>query len=131
MGSLSSKFVRADRRSFCNGNFESALQLLRTPDPHRRESGLNIDGRSIAAFGGMKEPSEKRSALREAKESRAELAKIRMGHLDHHEMTEVRGLESEASQLSAIYATIILNMRTRLDRERRVEQAPRKRRQRN
>lgn len=57
-------------------------------------------------------------ALREAKESRAELAKIRMGHLDHHQLTEARDLESEASQLSAIFATIILNMRQRLDREK-------------
>jgi hypothetical protein len=65
-------------------------------------------------------------ALREAKESRAELAKIRIGHLDHHEMSEARGLESEASQLSAIYATIILNMRTRLDRESHGKQASRK-----
>ena len=56
-------------------------------------------------------------ALREAKESRAELAKIRMGQLDHHVITEQRELESEASQLSAIYATIILNMRRRLERE--------------
>jgi four helix bundle protein len=184
--------VRADRRSFCNGNFESAQQVLRTPAPRRRESGLNIDGRPIAAFGSMKEPSEKRKrtlalhdralrftnavntccpqyftnkpsatawdqlvraadgtsnnlieadaassdadflskmgiALREAKESRGELAKIRMGHLDHHEMVEARGLESEASQLSAVYATIILNMRARLDRDRHGEQPSRKR----
>jgi four helix bundle protein len=58
-------------------------------------------------------------ALRQAKESRAELAKIRMARLDHCEITEARALESEASQLSAIFATIILNMRRRLDRERR------------
>ena len=56
-------------------------------------------------------------ALREAKESRAELAKIRVGRLDHHALTEQRQLESEASQLSAIYASIILNMRLRLERE--------------
>jgi four helix bundle protein len=58
-------------------------------------------------------------ALREAKESRAELAKIRMGHLDHCEIAETRALESEASQLSAIFASIILNMRRRLDREKK------------
>ncbi|HJU43425.1 MAG TPA: four helix bundle protein [Vicinamibacterales bacterium] len=58
-------------------------------------------------------------ALREAKESRAELAKIRMGHLDHCEIIEARALESEASQLSAIFASIILNMRRRLDREKK------------
>lgn len=58
-------------------------------------------------------------ALREAKESRAELAKIRMGRLDHCELTEARGLESEASQLSAIFASIILNMRRRLEQEKK------------
>jgi len=58
-------------------------------------------------------------ALREAKESRAELAKIRMGQLDNHAITEQRELESEADQLSRIYATIILNMRLRLDAERK------------
>jgi four helix bundle protein len=56
-------------------------------------------------------------ALREAKESRAQLAKIRMGRLDNHTITQERGLESEADQLSRIYATIILNMRLRLERE--------------
>lgn len=58
-------------------------------------------------------------ALREAKESRAELAKIRMGHLDHHTITEESGLESDAGQLSAIYVSIILNMRTRLARDQK------------
>jgi four helix bundle protein len=57
-------------------------------------------------------------ALREAKESRAALAKIRMGRLDNHVITDQRNLESEAGQLSAIYATIILNMRMRLQREK-------------
>lgn len=58
-------------------------------------------------------------ALREAKESRAELAKIRMGQLDNHRLTAERELESEADQLSRIYATIILNRRMRLDEEKR------------
>ena len=57
-------------------------------------------------------------ALRETKESRAALAKVRMGQLDNHALTEQGNLESEASQLSAIFATIILNMRTRLEKER-------------
>src|SRR5687768_242465 len=61
-------------------------------------------------------------ALREAKESRAALAKIRMGGLDNHGITEKRDLESEAGQLSAIYASIILNMRIRLDAEKRKKQ---------
>ena len=58
-------------------------------------------------------------ALREAKESRAALAKIRMGRLDNSALTDRLGLESEASQLSAIFASIILNMRLRLDDENR------------
>lgn len=62
-------------------------------------------------------------ALREAKESRAALAKIRMAKLDHHALTEQRNLESEASQLSAIFATIILNMRNRLEQEKRAHKA--------
>jgi len=54
-------------------------------------------------------------ALREAKESRVGLLKIRVGNLDGcREIAELQ-LESEASQLSAIFATIILNMRLRLE----------------
>ena len=62
-------------------------------------------------------------ALREAKESRAALIKLRLGNLDNYQRTAARELESEASQLSAIFAKIILNMRTRLadERGRRVE----------
>ena len=53
-------------------------------------------------------------ALREAKESRVGLLKIRVGNLDGcREIADLQ-LESEASQLSAIFATIILNMRLRL-----------------
>ena len=58
-------------------------------------------------------------ALREVKESRAALMKLRLGNLDHYGMTAERELESEASQLAAIFAAIILNMRLRLDEERR------------
>jgi hypothetical protein len=47
------------------------------------------------------------------------LIKLRLGELDHFQLTVNRELESEASQLAAIYATIILNMRLRLDAERR------------
>lgn len=57
-------------------------------------------------------------ALREVKESRAALIKLRLGNLDHYQMTADRELESEAGQLAAIFATIILNMRLRLEDER-------------
>lgn len=56
-------------------------------------------------------------ALREAKESRAALIKIRLGHLDHFQTIAERGLESEAGQLAAIFAAIIRNMKLRLQEE--------------
>ncbi|HJU44684.1 MAG TPA: four helix bundle protein [Vicinamibacterales bacterium] len=59
-------------------------------------------------------------ALREAKESRAELIKIRLARLDHYEQVAARQLESEASQLAAIYATIIRNMKIRLEEEKKL-----------
>ena len=58
-------------------------------------------------------------ALREAKESRAALMKIRLGSLDHHRIVADRELESEAGQLAAIFAAIIRNMRLRLAEEAR------------
>ena len=58
-------------------------------------------------------------ALREAKESRTELMKLRLGSLDHHHKTANLGLESEATQLTAIFSTIIRNMRWRLEAERK------------
>jgi len=65
-------------------------------------------------------------ALREVKESRAALIKLRLGSLDHSQMTAERELESEASQLAAIFATIILNMRLRLDEEAKLGKKRRK-----
>lgn len=66
-------------------------------------------------------------ALREAKESRAALMKIRLGRLDHFQQVAERGLESEASQLAAIFSTIIRNMRARLDEERKFDGKKRRR----
>jgi four helix bundle protein len=63
-----------------------------------------------------------RVALREAKESRQCLTKIRLGKLDAHE--KVGGLEQEAGELSAIFATIITNMQKRLAREKRQRRRP-------
>jgi four helix bundle protein len=57
-------------------------------------------------------------ALREVKESRVALMKLRLGSLDHHETTAERSLEAEATQLAAIFSTIIRNMRQRLDAAR-------------
>ena len=56
-------------------------------------------------------------ALREAKESRAALIKVRLGNLDHCRIIADRGLESEAGQLAAIFAAIIRNMKLRLQEE--------------
>ena len=56
-------------------------------------------------------------ALREAKEARAALIKIRLGHLDNFQATGARDLESEAGQLAAIFSAIIRNMRFRLEEE--------------
>jgi four helix bundle protein len=57
-------------------------------------------------------------ALREAKESRVTLTKLRLGCLDHSDKIAQLGLESEAAQLAAIFAAIIRNMRLRLDKVR-------------
>jgi hypothetical protein len=40
-----------------------------------------------------------------------------MGGLDNHAITEQRERESEAGQLSAIFASIIINIRLRLKRQ--------------
>ncbi|HEX8031371.1 MAG TPA: four helix bundle protein [Vicinamibacterales bacterium] len=56
-------------------------------------------------------------ALREAKEARVELTRLRLGSLDHYQKTANLELESEATQLTAIFSTIIRNMRARLDSE--------------
>lgn len=58
-------------------------------------------------------------ALRESKESHAALVKLSLGQLDHWQQTVDRELESESTQLAAIFATIIRNMRSRLEKEGR------------
>lgn len=57
-------------------------------------------------------------ALREAKESRTELMKLRLGNLDNCHKTAALELESEATQLTAIFSTIIRNMRWRIEGEK-------------
>lgn len=58
--------------------------------------------------------SKMRIALREAKESRTCLRKIRMGWLASVEALTERNLEQEADELAAIFATIIFKMERRL-----------------
>jgi four helix bundle protein len=62
-------------------------------------------------------------ALREAKESRTELMKLRLGNLDNYVRTARLDLVSEATQLTAIFSTIIRNMRSRLEREHAAKKA--------
>ena len=57
--------------------------------------------------------------LREAKESTVCLAKLRRGRLAGFEKTMELGLEEEAGELSAIFATIVLNVSRRVERERK------------
>ena len=58
-------------------------------------------------------------ALREAKESRAALAKLRLGRLDNHQAVTALNLESEGMQLAAIFSAIIRNTRSRLEKGKR------------
>ena len=51
-----------------------------------------------------------RTALREAKESKGCLRKIRMGPLANAPRVASLGLEQEADELCAIYSSIIINM---------------------
>ena len=54
-----------------------------------------------------------RVALREAKESKACLMKVRLGPLANASQAAALDLEREADELAAIYATIIKNLGTR------------------
>jgi four helix bundle protein len=75
----------------------------------------------VEADNGSSDPdflNKMRTALREAKESRACLAKIRMGPLANASRVIELGLEDEADQLAAIYSTIITNMEIRLAKKR-------------
>ena len=58
-----------------------------------------------------------RTALREAKESKTCLQKIRLGELANAGRVMALGLEQEADELCAIFSTIITNMEKRLARE--------------
>jgi four helix bundle protein len=58
-----------------------------------------------------------RIALREAKESKACLAKIRLGPLANAPRVEALRLEDEADELCAVYATIVMNIEKRMAQE--------------
>ena len=59
-----------------------------------------------------------RIALREAKEAKACLQKIRLAPLANAAEVTARNLEDEADQLCAIFSTIITNMERRLAKEK-------------
>lgn len=88
-------------------------QLVRAADGTSNNLVEADDGVSDADF-----LNKMGTALKEAKESRAELVKLRLSSLDNYAKTAKLGLESEATQLAAIFATIIRNMRARLEREK-------------
>jgi four helix bundle protein len=76
----------------------------------------------IEADNGSTDPdflNKMRTALREAKESKACLAKIRLGPLANAPKVLALGLEQEADELAAIYSTIITNMEIRLSKRPR------------
>ncbi|HUQ89003.1 MAG TPA: four helix bundle protein [Vicinamibacterales bacterium] len=88
-------------------------QLVRAADSTSNNLVEADDGVSDADF-----LNKMGTALKEAKESRVALMKLRLGKLHNYHKTEQLELESEARQLSAIFATIIRNMEARLAREK-------------
>ena len=88
-------------------------QLVRAADGTSNNLVEADDGVSDADF-----LNKMGTALKEAKEARTALVKLRLGNLDNYGRTAKLELESEATQLSAIFATIIRNMEARLQRER-------------
>lgn len=88
-------------------------QLVRAADSTSNNLVEADDGVSDADF-----LNKMGTALKEAKESRTALVKLRLGNLDNYARTAKLELESEATQLSAIFATIIRNMEARLQREK-------------
>jgi four helix bundle protein len=85
-------------------------QLVRAADSTSNNLVEADDASSTADF-----VHKMRLALREAKESKQSLAKVRLGSLDSLE--KIAGLEQEADQLAAIFATIVLKVLRRLEAE--------------
>ena len=84
-------------------------QLIRAADSTSNNLVEADNGSSDADF-----LNKMRIALREAKESRTCLRKIRIGSLANAEPVIALRLEQEADELAAIFATIIINMERRL-----------------
>lgn len=97
-------------------------QLVRAADSTSNNLVEADNGSSDADF-----LNKMRVALREAKESRTCLRKIRLGSLANAARVIEWGLEQEADELAAIFATIIMNMERRLAKEK-AERSAKKRR---
>jgi four helix bundle protein len=87
-------------------------QLVRAADSTSNNLVEADNGSSDADF-----LNKMRTALREVKESRTCLRKIRLASLPNAAGVIELGLEKEADELAAIFATIIINMERRLARE--------------
>ncbi len=107
-----------DVNGCCPQNFSTVpsrtvwVQLVRAADSSSNNLVEADDAVSDADF-----LNKMAIALRETKEARTELLKLRLGALDNWQKAANLELESEAAQLAAIFSTIIRNMRARLERE--------------
>ena len=112
-------FSTAVNRSYPKGamSYPSEVvwkQLVRCADSTSNNLIEAGNGSSDADF-----LNKMRLALREAKESKACLAKISQAPLENATRVIELGLEDEADQLSAIFSTIVTNMELRLAEARR------------
>jgi four helix bundle protein len=87
-------------------------QLVRAADSTSNNLGEADDASSTADF-----VHKMRLALREVKEARHCLVKLRLSSLQG--ANGVKDLEREADELAAIFATIVLNVLRRVEREQR------------
>lgn len=116
------RFSTAINQSYPEGpmNHPSAVvwdQLVRAGDGASNNLVEADDASSDADF-----LHKMRTALREAKESKTCLKKIRMAPLAQAARVAELGLEQEADELCAIFTTIIMNMEKRLARARDARQ---------
>ena len=110
------RFTNNINQSYPSGsiNYPSQVvweQLVRAGDGTSSNLIEAGDGSSDADF-----LHKMRTALREAKESKGCLRKIRMGPLANAPCVASLGLEQEADELCAIYSSIIIRMERRLAR---------------
>jgi four helix bundle protein len=112
------RFSTSVNQSFPDGslNYPSKIvweQLVRAADSASNNLVEADNGSTDADF-----LNKMRLALREAKESKTCLTKIRLAPLANAERVTELGLETEADELCAIFATIIRNMEIRLGEQR-------------